>query len=532
MTGLDPFQFTLFRTVAPAFALVTFILFILSRTRALRTNPASRMYSLYTLATIGFLIANTMEISSRTEAGHLFWARTIFFFVSFLPALWLFFAVKTARRGEPMGKRFPVLLAVIPCITLIIVFSDRWMGLIWPAIEYGRLDGYVVSKRTYGAWFAVHAAYNYTISFAGIFIAMRAFALRHSYYRRRSVLILLGVLAPLIASLIFTFKPIPGLVKDFTPIGYAFAAFFFFLGIYRLDAFSIVPVARAQLVERMREAILVFDAELRIADANPAALRLLGNGDSLLGKGLRSEGRERAYLPTAVAHAAMTGEKGVFDVAGPAGDTFHYAVDAIDLPGHPLSRGRLVVIRDETELRDALFRVEQLARKDALTALSNRRGFMEAAEAVYRSAERYGESIAAAMFDLDHFKTVNDTRGHAIGDMVLSTFARIMENELRSSDVAGRIGGEEFALILPKATLDGARAVCERIRKNFGHHKFTDDRGGTFSVTVSVGIAEPTSPRQTLESLLAAADAVLYVAKSNGRNRTETAERRQLPLDL
>jgi diguanylate cyclase (GGDEF)-like protein len=465
-------------------------------------------------------------------SSHLFWGRLIYLFVSFLPALWLAFAFKTARNGDHLSKRFLAMLMVVPSITLAIVFSDRWMFLVWPSIEYQIVDGYVMSIRTHGPWFAVHAVYNFLISMAGIVIAMRSFALRHSYYRRRWLLILLGVGAPLSATLLFLIGPDFGIVMDYTPIGYAFGGFFIFLGIYRLDAFVIVPVARAQLVERMREAILVFDAELRIADANPAALRLLGNGAGLLGKGLRSEGRERAALPSAVERAAATGEKGVFDVAGLYGETYHYAVDAIELPGHPRLRGRLVVIRDETELRDALFRVEQLARKDALTALSNRRGFMEAAEAVFRSAERYGEEITAAMFDLDKFKEVNDSRGHAVGDVVLQAFARIMEGELRSADVAGRIGGEEFALVLPKTSLEGSRAVCERIRKNFAHHKFTDERGASFAVTVSVGIAELTDAHQTLASLMAAADMALYTAKANGRNRTEAAARRQLPLDL
>ena len=528
--AIEPFQFAIFRGIAPLFAMATAILIVLSRTRSLRSNPASPMFLLYSLATIGFIVSNVLEVSARTEAGNLFWSRAIYVFVPFIPAIWLSFAVKTARDGRPLRRAFLAMLLVIPGITLAFVFSDRWMSLVWSSIEYIRLDGYIVSRRTHGPWFAVYTVYTYLVSMAGLVIALRTFALRHSYYRRRSLVILLGLSVPFSASLIFVLRPFPSLIKDFTPIGYAFSTICFFLAIYRLDAFSIVPVARAQLVEWMREAILVFDAELRIADANPAALRLFGK--DVLGKGLRSEGRERAALPMAVVRAAASLNKGVFDLAGAEGETYHYAVDAIELPGHQLSRGRLVVIRDETELREALFRVEQLARKDPLTCLSNRRGFMEAAHTVFRSAERYDESITAAMFDLDHFKGVNDSYGHAVGDAVLAAFARIIESELRGADVAGRIGGEEFALILPKTTLDGGLAVCDRIRKNLSNHKFTDARGSTFSVTVSVGIAESTGMHQTLEELLSAADTALYIAKSSGRNRIETAVRRQLPLDL
>ncbi len=532
MAAIDPVQFAVFRSVAPIFAATTGLLLVLSRMRSVRENPASGIFALYSLATIGFLVANLLEVSSRTPAGTLFWSRVIYLFIPLIPALWLSFAVKIARGGRPMGRGYFVLLLLVPAITFVLAFSDRWMPLMWPSIRYVSLDGYVITLRTHGPWFAVHAVYMYAVAGVGLIFALRAFVHQHAYYRRRSLLILMGISLPLAMSLVFILKPIPGLVKDFTPIAYAVAAFFFFFAIYRLDAFAIVPVARAQLVERMRDAILVFDAELRIADANSAALRLWGNGQGLLGKGVRSEGKDRAALPSAVVRAAETGVAGVFDVAAPDGSTRHYAVDAIDLPGHERSRGRLVVIRDETELRDALFRLEQLARKDPLTALANRRGFMEAAHTAFRSAERYDETIAAAVFDLDRFKQVNDSHGHAVGDAVLVAFARIVGDELRSSDVAGRIGGEEFALVLPKTTLDGALAVCERIRNNLAAHRFADDRGNAFTVTVSVGIADSAAAHRTLEDLLAAADMALYVAKSGGRNRIETAVRRQLPLDL
>ena len=144
---------------------------------------------------------------------------------------------------------------------------------------------------------------------------------------------------------------------------------------------------------------------------------------------------------------------------------------------------------------------------------------MEAAEAAAASTARYGEPLTVAMFDLDNFKRVNDERGHAKGDEVLRAFARALSLDLRGSDSVGRIGGEEFALALPRTTLEGAWMVCERIRRDFAGLAFVDGNGEVFRCTVSVGIAVKTPDLVDFAAVLAAADAALYRAKAQGRDK-------------
>src|SRR5512138_1150655 len=103
MMAIDPFQFALYRHIAPIFAAATVILLVLSRMRSVRANPASGVFALYSLATIGLIVANLLEISSRTEAGNLFWSRVVYLYVPLIPMLWLCFAVKIARGGRPLG---------------------------------------------------------------------------------------------------------------------------------------------------------------------------------------------------------------------------------------------------------------------------------------------------------------------------------------------------------------------------------------------------------------------------------------------
>jgi diguanylate cyclase (GGDEF)-like protein len=173
------------------------------------------------------------------------------------------------------------------------------------------------------------------------------------------------------------------------------------------------------------------------------------------------------------------------------------------------------------ELRAANDHAQQLARTDGLTGLMNRRAFYEFARAVMKQAERSERQVSAVMLDLDHFKSINDTHGHALGDEVLKALARVITGTVRASDVAGRIGGEEFAVILPDTGVADAVAQAERLRLRTSEIKIPHN-GTDIRVTCSCGVAGRDTGRETLDALLAHADAALYRAKHAGRNRVES----------
>ncbi len=175
-----------------------------------------------------------------------------------------------------------------------------------------------------------------------------------------------------------------------------------------------------------------------------------------------------------------------------------------------------------TELRQQKEAAEQAARLDPLTQVLGRRGFTETAETEIQRALRYRHPLSLIMIDLDHFKAINDSHGHAAGDAVLVSFAQLLEREVREWDRVGRLGGEEFAVLLPSSTIDQAMRVAERMREAVADSQISL-RGKPLAYTASFGVAEFQPHELTLDSLLARADAALYESKRTGRNRVSLA---------
>jgi diguanylate cyclase (GGDEF)-like protein len=167
------------------------------------------------------------------------------------------------------------------------------------------------------------------------------------------------------------------------------------------------------------------------------------------------------------------------------------------------------------------------ASMDPLTQMFNRRGFSEISSRLIDREAKAGRPVTALIFDIDHFKSINDRFGHPAGDEVLKLFATVVVNTLRISDLSGRIGGEEFAALLPCSLEDGVLAA-ERVREAFANSGIVVE-DGPVDTTVSIGVAGGPAGTE-LEVLLAAADTALYQAKRSGRNRVEAAE--ELPLSL
>lgn len=174
--------------------------------------------------------------------------------------------------------------------------------------------------------------------------------------------------------------------------------------------------------------------------------------------------------------------------------------------------------RAEAQIHQLNNQLQRLAMTDELTGLANRRAFFVRGEEELKMARRYAAPLSLLMLDIDRFKGINDTYGHHVGDQVLQLVANTMQTLIREVDKLGRIGGEEFAILLPKTGPEEASRLAERLRRGL-EKKSLQSEGQTIGVTISIGVAPFCSTTKTLDDLLRDADAALYRAKNQGRNR-------------
>jgi len=175
----------------------------------------------------------------------------------------------------------------------------------------------------------------------------------------------------------------------------------------------------------------------------------------------------------------------------------------------------------EEELKAAKQRAEELSQRDELTGLKNRRAFFEQAKRTLEQARRFRHPVSVVMMDIDHFKMINDSHGHAFGDKVLQAVANVLQKAMREIDVVARIGGEEFALVLPETPLEDIGCLAERLRSEI-EDLVVANGGEKIKITASFGVASCTDGRGDIDTLLTDADDALYVAKKAGRNQVKT----------
>ena len=182
-----------------------------------------------------------------------------------------------------------------------------------------------------------------------------------------------------------------------------------------------------------------------------------------------------------------------------------------------VSLGLVVMTKERADERN-----RNLAMKDELTGLINRRSLLESLAQQISAAKRNGQPLSLLMMDIDYFKRVNDNHGHLSGDKVLKTMANVVSARARAQDLLGRLGGEEFLMLLPDTSVQGALQLAEALRKSVEDTSFHSVSGQAVSITVSIGLCELSQLSESrCDDMISAADRALYRAKEAGRNRVE-----------
>lgn len=480
----------------------------------------SGLVALWAALDLVMILSGSVELSSSL-------ARSIYLPQAGLVAAWLTFAMSyTGQRHllATWAARVVLGLAVIPLLLLMIGDPGGWLvaGGSMGAETFGFMPDF-------GRWKAVHQGYTWGI---GVFATgVLALHVGQSPRHLNRLIFILG--GPAVGAVSYAIVPIfPNLPEwvNFPPLGLSITAGAFAFGLLRSEDNAMAPVARHVVVEEMEDAVIVLDRRGRIIDVNRSAVDRLKLGlMTPLPAALRAL-MDSVSAPGAETTGGILAERVKLELEPGRVANFEARITRL---GPQAGQNRTVmVLRDiETQIKleqrlEAMTLASQhRAHTDELTGLPNRRALMRRLEEELERAHRYGRFLSLIILDLDHFKSVNDTHGHATGDQVLVATADAMESVCRDQDMAGRMGGEEFAVILPETDLAGAHTLADRVRLEIGRKTYEAPSGnGSFRVTASLGVAtlEPGAVA-TVKALIQSADEALYKAKHQGRNRVSLA---------
>lgn len=291
-----------------------------------------------------------------------------------------------------------------------------------------------------------------------------------------------------------------------------------------LQRLSASEIRYRRLFEAAQDGILIVDAQSgEVLDANPYIAELLGfspaelSGRKLWELGLFSD---RTTIKAVFATLQRTGYARHDDLPLLSKDGRRVDVEFVSNAYHE-GRGDVIQcnIRDISQRKYQQAELQRAANTDDLTGLANRRRILSAALDELQRAHRYRRPLSLLILDVDLFKSINDTYGHAVGDRALRAFADVCRAIVRNADLVGRLGGEEFAVLLPETGTQAAVEAAERLRVAIAAIRLQSDHDDTPGMTVSIGVATTSDGQETLHQLLAHADAQLYRAKESGRNR-------------
>lgn len=418
------------------------------------------------------------------------------------PALWLVTLLRVAAPDRI--RSLQVALIATPALVfggslLASAEGGPWLRAITANIDAVR-PVLVVDPGPWLWWGSL--PYTYALLIAAIVVVVRTPRVRRGFGRHAPWVLLGATAAPLIASILVTSgnHPLPGYDAVGLGLGVSVLILHGMLGTTAI--FAPREHAFRAAFDAMHEAALVVATDGTVLEANPAAARLLGDGDRWRGANLTAAAPQLELARRNTALGALRRPL--------SGDFTGFEMSlAHTAPRGAAHQASLLILHDRRQDRAREAQLLELTKRDALTEVANRLGFESALERAL--AQRRGRPVGLAYLDLDGFKAVNDTFGHAAGDAVLVECARRLTAIVRDGDVVARLGGDEFALILPDVTPEALSAVAERVVSALNASIATD--AGPVAIGASVGLAVAPHDGTDMDRLLRVADARMYREK-------------------
>ncbi len=492
------------------------------------------MLSLLMFAIAEWCFAAGLEVLSPGVHAKVFWSKVGYIGVLSSATFLLLFTIEYSQLGNLLPRsRYPFLW-IIPAVALILTFTNDLHGLIWSGFTPIPDEPYRLIYHR-GQFFWVMLAYIYAQLVLSLIIILRDLVVFRGQYRRQAIWILGASIFPIAANVLYVASYIPGL--DLTPVGFALTGLFISWSLFRLQLIDLTPISHHTLIENLADGMIVLDNQYRILDINPTARRILRiSSNEVIGKPSSLILKDWPELVSMSNQPLTTQVENQMFIET---DVYYHVLISPMLDGRNHRFGNLVILHDISQQKNVEFALQkanerlqsqlaeiqrlqdnlrQQAIRDSLTGLFNRRYLEETLERELSRASRKKYPLSLLMLDIDHFKKVNDTFGHAAGDDVLQLLGNHLLLDTRKLDIACRFGGEEFVLVLAETDADAALKRAEEWRTAIEKMNVVY-AANTIHITASIGIAVFPQHAANMKDLLSAADQALYTAKKTGRNR-------------
>jgi diguanylate cyclase (GGDEF)-like protein len=482
------------------------------------TAGRSALYLSICMAAVSiYTFCYAMEVASNTLPQIMFWVRFEHFGIQIVAPTWLLFSLCLAGKERLITPRRIVMLFIFPVAFIAITQTLGTLNLGHPNPRLDTSGPFPIFTYDRGEFSYISLIFeSLCLAVATVLYTMMLIRAAPTF-RRQAILLWIGSLIPWCTAILYNLGLTPYYL-DPSPLALSLSGMVFALGFFRFHLLDIVPLARDVIFEGMDNGVLVLDTNDRIIDFNPRLSAMLPTVSKAV-VGLTAFEALAAY--PALLDLLKDSPPEATGIVVVDGESQHYyRASLIPLQDwRKQAKGKIITLNNYTPIKKLLDQMEILATRDSLTGVYNRRYFIElAAKEVYRS-QRYGTAFSLIMFDIDRFKDVNDTYGHAAGDMALQAVAETCIGTLRQSDIIGRYGGEEFIILLPETDPPVATALAQRLRLALEQQQMQYE-GHIIQVKASFGVTGVVpSTTAVLDDLLRCVDQALYEAKETGRNR-------------
>ncbi|MBZ5199639.1 diguanylate cyclase [Planomicrobium chinense] len=471
------------------------------------------LFMLYTASISIYCFAAAMGLLAANLGQMKFWTTVQYIGMPVSSPLGLLFIMY--YLGIQVTCKRAAALLLIPLISFIMVATNDWHHLHYRSFEIDAALGIPFIYQEIGPWYAVHGIFTFACMFAAFSLLVFRWRETAKTYRLQLVALAFGQLIPMSSSFLYLVGVAPPGI-DPVPMVLWISSVLYLWAINSSRLFTIMPIAKDVIFNSINDGVMVLDESNRLIEFNQACRHnwpklnktMYGTDFELLWVELTG-----SPFPLKLETDAKTQELKLPQ----SEQVFQVRNSPLEQSGN--KKGQLLIFTDITELKKLQEKLEQQAYTDELTQIYNRRAFLQQCELEFKAAKENSMPFSVILMDIDHFKRVNDTYGHAIGDQLLMHVVRVCQAQLTEGQIFARYGGEEFVLALKAYSRKEAEALAHRLRKGIESQPFFMGKEA-ISVTLSLGVAEmPNEPEGKLFQLLNQADQALYMAKEEGRNR-------------